>query len=153
STDTATLTPLSSLAAATAYTATVSGAQNVSGGAMSGPVSWTFTTSASYGPGPFPIWSPPATPRRDDAAASNWVQVGVRFTPAVGGTITGLRFYKGPINTGAHVADLWSSSGQLLATATFTNETASGWQQVSFSQPVAVTAGTTYVASYHTNVG
>jgi hypothetical protein len=39
----------------------------------------------------------------------------------------------------------------LLATATFTNETASGWQQVSFSNPVAITAGTTYVASYHTN--
>src|SRR6185312_2714113 len=55
--------------------------------------------------------------------------------------------------TGAHVADLWSSTGALLATATFTGETASGWQQVSFSQPVSVTAGTTYVASYHTNVG
>ena len=31
------------------------------------------------------------------------------------------------------------------------NETASGWQQVNFSNPVAITAGTTYVASYHTN--
>src|SRR6185312_1453391 len=55
--------------------------------------------------------------------------------------------------TGAHVADLWSSTGALLATATFTGETASGWQQVSFSRPVAVTAGMTYLASYHTNVG
>src|SRR5262249_19210600 len=83
----------------------------------------------------------------------NSVELGVRFTPAVSGTITGVRFYKGALNTGAHVADLWSSTGALLATATFTNETASGWQQVSFSQPVAVTAGTTYVASYHTRVG
>jgi hypothetical protein len=49
--------------------------------------------------------------------------------------------------------DLWSSSGTLLATATFSGETASGWQQVNFSQPVVVTAGTTYVASYHTSVG
>jgi len=39
----------------------------------------------------------------------------------------------------------------LLASATFTNETASGWQQVDFVAPVAVTAGTTYVASYHTD--
>src|ERR1019366_824957 len=39
----------------------------------------------------------------------------------------------------------------LLATATFTSETASGWQEVDFSNPVAITAGTTYVASYHTN--
>ena len=32
---------------------------------------------------------------------------------------------------------------------TFTNESASGWQQATFSSPVPVTAGTTYVASYY----
>src|SRR6185437_8898460 len=101
----------------------------------------------------YSLWSAAAAPQVADANDRTSVELGVRFTPAIGGTITGLRFYKGPLNTGAHVADLWSSSGALLATATFTNETASGWQQVSFSQPVAVTAGTTYVASYHTNVG
>ena len=37
---------------------------------------------------------------------------------------------------------------QLLAQATFTNETASGWQQVNFSSPVTITADTTYVAGY-----
>ena len=46
---------------------------------------------------------------------------------------------------------MWSSTGTLLATATFTNETASGWQTVTFSNPVAIAAGTTYVASYHSN--
>jgi hypothetical protein len=101
----------------------------------------------------YSLWSGSATPQTADAADGNSVELGVRFTPSISGTITGLRFYKGPLNTGAHVADLWSSTGALLATATFTGETASGWQQVSFSQPVAVTAGTTYVASYHTNVG
>ena len=45
------------------------------------------------------------------------------------------------------------NTGTLLATATFTGETASGWQQVNFATPVAITANTTYVASYHTNVG
>ena len=34
---------------------------------------------------------------------------------------------------------------------TFTNETASGWQQAIFSTPVTLTAGATYVVSYHTN--
>src|SRR5262249_43319428 len=67
--------------------------------------------------------------------------------------ITGLRFYKGATNTGTHVGNLWSSTGQLLATATFTNESSTGWQQVNFSTPVAITAGVTYVASYHTNTG
>ena len=42
------------------------------------------------------------------------------------------------------MADLWSATGTLLATATFTNETASGWQQANFSNPVPITAGTTY---------
>ena len=41
----------------------------------------------------------------------------------------------------------------LLATATFTGETASGWQQVNFSTPVSITAGATYTAAYHTSVG
>ena len=64
-----------------------------------------------------------------------------------------MRFYKAATNTGTHVGNLWSNSGTLLATATFTGETASGWQQVTFATPVAITANTTYVASYHTNDG
>ncbi len=39
--------------------------------------------------------------------------------------------------------------GTLLATGTFSNTSATGWQTVTFSSPVAITAGTTYVASYH----
>ena len=47
----------------------------------------------------------------------------MKFTADANGSITGIRFYKGPLNTGTHVADLWSSTGALLATATFTGET------------------------------
>ena len=36
----------------------------------------------------------------------------------------------------------------MLATGTFTGESASGWQRLTFGSPVAVTANTTYVASY-----
>jgi len=77
----------------------------------------------------------------------------MKFRSDVAGSITGARFYKGSQNTGTHVGNLWSSSGQLLATVTFSNETASGWQQASFSSPVQITANTTYVISYHTNAG
>ena len=83
----------------------------------------------------------------------NAVELGVKFRANVNGSITGIRFYKGAANTGTHSGSLWTSTGTRLATATFTNETASGWQQVTFSAPVAITANTTYVASYHTNVG
>jgi hypothetical protein len=71
----------------------------------------------------------------------------------VDGLVTGVRFYKGSQNTGTHVGRLWTSSGQLLAQATFTNETASGWQQVSFATPVAIKANTVYVVSYHAPAG
>ena len=99
------------------------------------------------------MWSSTAKPANTSDPDSASVELGVKFYSDVSGFITGLRFYKGITNTGTHVADLWTSSGTLLATATFTSETGSGWQQVNFTSPVAITAGTTYVASYHTNVG
>ncbi|WP_338319960.1 DUF4082 domain-containing protein, partial [Bradyrhizobium ottawaense] len=92
-----------------------------------------------------------AAPSVANSGDTSSVEVGVKFSASVSGTITGLRFYKGSSNTGTHVAHLWSSTGTLLGTATFANETASGWQQVSFASPIAISAGTTYVASYHTN--
>jgi hypothetical protein len=89
------------------------------------------------------------TPSTVDAGDGNAVNLGMAFTSDTNGFITGARFYKASANTGTHVANLWSASGTLLAQATFTGETASGWQSVSFSSPVAVTAGTTYVVSYY----
>ena len=77
------------------------------------------------------------------------MEPGVQFQSSVPGTVTAIRFYKGPLNTGTHVGNLWSASGTLLATATFSNETSSGWQQVNFSSPVPIMANTIYVASYH----
>jgi len=71
----------------------------------------------------------------------------------VAGTVSGVRFYKGPQNTGTHTGSLWSSTGQLLATATFGGESGSGWQTVLFAQPVTVAAHTVYVVSYHAPSG
>ncbi|MFK4539623.1 VCBS repeat-containing protein [Bradyrhizobium ottawaense] len=96
------------------------------------------------------LFSSNPTPSVVTASDPNSVELGMKFQASTTGDIMGLRFYKGPSNTGTHVADLWSSTGTLLATATFTNETASGWQQVNFATPVTITAGTTYIASYHT---
>ena len=146
---TATFTPNAPLAANTTYTATVSGATDSSGNTMTSPYTWSFTTGSC----PCSLFSTSATPANVTASDPNAVELGVKFSADVNGYVNGIRFYKGPSNTGTHIGNLWSSSGQLLATATFTNETASGWQQVLFSQPVAVTAGTVYIASYHTNAG
>jgi hypothetical protein len=49
-----------------------------------------------------------------------------------------------------HTGSLWTVTGSLLATGTFTGGTAGGWQQLNFSAPVTIASNTTYVASYHT---
>src|SRR5262249_37609835 len=140
------------LAAGATYTATVSGAQNASGTPMSGPFTWSFTTGA-VGQCPCSIWQNAAPSGAVDAADTSAVNLGVQFQPSSSGFIAGVRVYKEADNTGSHVGSLWSSTGTLLASGTFSNESASGWQELDFSSPVAVTAGTTYVASYHTNTG
>ena len=114
---------------------------------MAAPVSWSFTTAAATSP--YTIWNNTVTPAVALTDDPNAVELGVKFRSDVVGFITGLRFYKGASNTGTHVGNLWTDSGQLLATATFSGETASGWQQVSFLAPVAISAGTTYIASYY----
>ena len=78
---------------------------------------------------------------------------GLKFRSDVNGFIKGVRFYKGASNIGTHIGNLWTSTGTLLATATFTAESPSGWQEMLFDAPVAIAANTTYVVSYHTNVG
>ena len=95
------------------------------------------------------IWSSDAKPTSAADSDTNGVELGVKFRSDVDGYICGVRFYKFDANTGTHVGSLWSGDGQLLARATFANETASGWQQVNFDQPVAVKANTVYVASYY----
>jgi hypothetical protein len=90
-----------------------------------------------------------ATPATVDGGDASGIALGVKFTADLGGFVTGLRFYKAAANTGSHVGSLYSVGGSLLAQATFTGESASGWQSVTFASPLPVVAGTTYVASYH----
>ena len=155
-TNVATLTPTLPLAASTTYTATITGGPgsvtDAAGNALASNFVWSFTTGA--GPAcPCTIWSASATPAQIATNDSSAVELGVRFRADTSGTVTGVRFYKGATNTGTHVGSLWTNTGTLLATATFTSETASGWQQVTFAAPVTLTANTTYVVSYHTNTG
>jgi hypothetical protein len=151
-TRTARLTPTSALAAVSTFTASVKGgpgsprAEDVSGNPAAG-VSWSFTTEAAPNC-PCTGWANTATPATPSVNDPSAIELGVKFRTSVDGFITGVRFYKGANNTGTHQGSLWSGSGQLLASATFTGESATGWQQVTFAAPVAVNANTVYVASY-----
>ncbi len=149
---TATFNPGAALAPATTYSVTVGGAKDSAGNTMA-TVTWNFTTAPPAGSCPCTIWADTATPAVGADPDTAAVNVGVKFRSTQAGRITGMRFYKGAGNTGTHVGTLWSRTGTVLATATFSGETASGWQTVQFASPVTVTAGTTYVASYRAPVG
>jgi Domain of unknown function (DUF4082)/Bacterial Ig-like domain/Bacterial Ig domain len=152
--ETGTFQPTSALASNSTYIGTVSGAQNSSGVAMTTPYTWSFTTAPAGSSGcPCSIWPGSAVPAVASANDPNANNIGIQFTSSQNGWITGVRFYKGSLNTGTHTGSLWSSSGSLLAQVTFTGESASGWQQANFSTAVAITAGQTYTASYHTTTG
>jgi flagellin-like hook-associated protein FlgL len=137
---------------ASALSATVNGLTN--------STTYTFKVAATTaaGTGATSISSNAVTPQKTifdwtvpgtlDAGDDSAVELGVKFKSDVAGSVTGIRFHKAAANTGAHVGALWTASGALLASATFTNETVSGWQEVDFTSPVAITAGTTYVAGY-----
>lgn len=79
--------------------------------------------------------------------------LGIHFKPQADGYITGVRFYKDASMTDAHTGDLWGPDGSLLASGAFTNETASGWQDLTFATPVPVTSGAMYTAAYYTSAG
>jgi hypothetical protein len=132
----------------------------------SGPASFSYSISDGHGgiataevklTVANSLWGNAETPAvltaYDPAAFSHGSELGVKFTADTAGSISGIRFYKGPQNTGTHVVDLWSSTGTKLASATALNETASGWQEVDFAKPIAIEANTAYIAAYHTDTG
>jgi Domain of unknown function (DUF4082)/Cadherin-like domain/Bacterial Ig domain len=135
-------TPTTGYLGAASFTYTIT---NGHGGTASATVSLTVSA------GTVSLFTPSTTPATITANDPDAVELGVRFETSVAGQILGILFYKGPQNTGSHVVNLWTSTGTLLASATSSNETASGWQTVGLTTPVTLTPNTIYVASYHTN--
>lgn len=116
----------------------------------------TVNVTSSQATCPCTIFQPSDVPDiavANDNTAEVGIENGVKFKSSENGFITGIRFYKGAGNTGTHTGQLWSLTGTLLAQAIFVNESASGWQEVLFDNPVAITAGTVYVAAYHSSEG
>jgi chitodextrinase len=77
-------------------------------------------------------------------------ELGTKFQSTAAGQITGIRFYKASQESGTHTGHIWSSTGTLLATVTFSGETASGWQTQNLTSPLSISAGTTYTVSVNT---
>ncbi|MBI5578260.1 MAG: Ig-like domain-containing protein, partial [Deltaproteobacteria bacterium] len=156
-TNAATLSPSAALNNSTTYTARViggtGGVTDASGNPLAADYVSTFTTAASGSSTSYSVWNDTAVPAilaDTDTAA---VELGMKFRSSVAGYITGIKFYKGTGSTGTHVGNLWTAAGVKLAGITFSGETATGWQYQALSTPVAVSANTIYVVSYHAPVG
>jgi hypothetical protein len=136
-----TFDPFGDLAHDAPYTATLT----LDGAALD---SWSFRTVRTPASGTAETLFGDAVPSASTASDDVPVEVGTAFEVGEAGTVTALRFYKAPQNTGTHRGTLWSADGEVLAEVEFAGETASGWQRAELSTPVQVVPGQTYVASY-----
>ena len=152
----ATFTPSAVLNGFVKYSVSLT-ATDAGGNPVSSGGTWSFTTvkpAAAVGVCPCSLFDDSVVPTILQAGDANTsLNLGVKFTPTASGFVSGVQFYKGPGNTGTHVGSLWSAGGVQLASATFANESTSGWQTVTFSSPVSVTAGAVYTAAYSTTSG
>ena len=122
-------------------------------GSAFGNTATATTTGGTVSTTTYSAWGNGYTPSVNAYSYGSY-EVGLKFSSSVSGMVTGVRFYKEPWMGGVfHVGHLWSSTGALLATAFFTGETFSGWQQVSFASPVSISANTTYTISFTTGGG
>ncbi len=78
-------------------------------------------------------------------------ELGMKFQVAVPGKIHGCRYWRTPFETGSHTGNIWSSAGILQASAVYSNESASGWQEQLLATSLTVTPGVTYVVSVNIN--
>src|SRR5262245_14478019 len=76
------------------------------------------------------IWTaemvPPSQERANDNAA---VTLGLKFQSEVPGFVSAVRFFKAAESPGPFMGNLWSGTGTKLATVTFADTSAAGWQQ------------------------
>ena len=122
---------------------------------------YTFTVKAINSAGTSPA-SPPSSrghsgqhdlrllgpPSPSTPAMRQSTELGVKFTADVERHVTGLRFYKAAgQHRHAYREPLDRRRQHCWPRRRSRARRASGWQTVTFSQPVAITAGTTYVAA------
>jgi len=104
------------------------------------------------------------TPTSGDNVEPGGIVTGVTFTPAVDGTITGIRLFASTTVGGTYTGQLYlptsdddpagSGTGTLLGTKVFAGTvTSAAWNVITFDTPVPVTGGLTYRATVHNTEG
>ena len=153
---TETIQPTATLAPNTTYTISVTtGVGAPDGTFMLNPFSSTFTTGTCpcipmTGLVPKTLSNPTQDGRVGPGPWS--YELGTKFVVDQAATLASVRFWKDSKETGSHTARIWTSTGTLIATLPFANETpGGGWQQANFATPLQLTANTVYIVSVNAN--
>jgi hypothetical protein len=150
-----TLTPLSGLQPGAVYTANVSTlVRSTTGAPLGAAITWSFTAAncpCALMTGLTPAWT--GVPVQDGRGGPGpfTYELGTKVDVSTTAQLIALRFWKEPGETGAHIGHVWTSTGQLLASATYEGESASGWQRQQLTTPLTLQPGQTYVLSVGLN--
>ncbi|MGO4839458.1 DUF4082 domain-containing protein, partial [Rhizobiaceae sp. 2RAB30] len=99
------------------------------------PSTVNLTVNGTTAPSLFSASSTPTVLYDNDASQ---IEVGMKFSSTTAGRITALKFYRSAGDNGPDVLDLWTATGTKLASVTFTNTAARGWQTVPLASDVAI---------------
>jgi hypothetical protein len=111
-----------------------------------------FTPSVTPTPTPTPFSVTIFTNQAPAAnVTGNSYELGTQFASSQSGNVAALRFWKFSGESGSHTGHLWTDTGTLLASAVFTSESSSGWQEQALANPVAIVPGVNYRVSYNVN--
>jgi uncharacterized protein DUF4082 len=113
------------------------------------PIGLAVTPGASAAPAPIGIFADTLAPTVAVDTDRAPVELGVKFRPQSSGRMTALQYYQGSGARGVTDATVWSARGRVLARVSFPETTKVGWRTVPLANPVGLTAGRTYVVSYH----
>jgi probable HAF family extracellular repeat protein len=113
------------------------------------PTSPDLTTALTLFETDDPTFSP-AIPVANDNSP---VEVGVKFTVFVPGSVSAIQFYRGAPSGSGFTVHLWDANGNLLATGQAPANQAAGWQTAALDQTVELQPDATYIASYYSPDG
>ena len=109
----------------------------------------SFSGIASRLQSPTSFWPDAPKPAHLSGSDSSSVEIGMRFTPRVAGTVTAIRLYRAQDAEGPSIVTLWDASGSSLSMAKAPK--GSGWVIARLAKPVPLKPGLVYTVSYHTS--
>lgn len=112
-----------------------------------------FLSSTTFLGPPINLFGSAAFNAQEQADATGY-ELGFLFKTTGNIQLSAITYYKPALEAGLHTAKLWdASSGVLIASTTFDNESPSGWQTAALGQPINLPSGGDYVVGVNSNNG